>query len=168
MYYFISLIVLILGIIIALTRKPLKQKILFATLSIIISLLIIFTGTFINNRKAEQRELQITQTKNNYNARAKLKFKELMSSGQYPLAIKQKVNFDKEGKITNIQLWCDESLATKKRMTISYYYSMGTLIGSYALNHTDHTFPNVEVFAGSHMITKSDKDNPDLNVYLKK
>lgn len=168
MYYFIGFIVIIGGIIFASKRKTKGQKIWLSILSVFIGLILVGTGITKSNEKTEQLEQHIAQVKKNYNKRAKAKYKELADSGDYPLAIKQDVNFDSDGKVSNIQLWCDESLANADQATLRHYYSMGAQVASYAVNKKDGSFPIVQVYSGSHMVTRSDNSNHNQNVDVRK
>lgn len=94
---------------------------------------------------------------NKIKARAKSASKSVQELDDYPLLGHYELIFN-NSKLTGIQVYCDESLATASPDDVKHYFSYGVQVGMKALN-SDSKSPVVQVYSGNKMIAKSSIDN---------
>lgn len=164
---FLGAIILIAGIVLLIKAIKDKKKMWASLVITVAGLFIVGVGINNANVKAEQHEQHVAKVKKATNKRASEKYKELTSDNTYPLAIKQKINYDSDGTATSAQIWCDESLSNADQATLRHYFALEAQVVSYATNKDDGSFPIVQVYSNGHMIARSSSSNHNETVDLR-
>lgn len=155
----IGLLAAIIGLIMLIIAAFRKKKLRTSLLVMLVGFVLFIVGTITGARDASNEIKQEETSKvAKDNKKATKEFNEITARGNYGLANKVELLHDST-KITGLELHCDEGLANVDSKTLQHYFSLGVQVASIFSTSKDWKLPNIQVFAGSKMIARSDYTN---------